>query len=205
MGAGAASERPGPPVRVAGREDIDAVTDVICSAFREDPLWTWAFPDHSGIAPWWRLLIASATRYPWVSVAGDFMAVSVWIPPNGRELTEQEEGELAPLAEELAGSRSPEVMELMERFDASHPKHTPHFYLSLVGTHPEHRGKGVGVGLLADNLSKIDELGMPAYLESSNPANQPRYERLGFEQIGEFSTPDDSRTVTTMWREPRSP
>ena len=60
------------------------------------------------------------------------------------------------------------------------------------------------MGLLAENLARIDELGMPAYLESSNPANHARYERLGFERIGEFSTPDDSRVVATMWREPRS-
>jgi ribosomal protein S18 acetylase RimI-like enzyme len=95
------------------------------------------------------------------------------------------------------------VVELIERFEASHPKHPPHFYLSLIGTRPEHRGGGVGIGLLAENLARIDELGMPAYLESSNPENQGRYERLGFERIGEFATPDGRRAVATMWREPR--
>ena len=59
------------------------------------------------------------------------------------------------------------------------------------------------MGLLAENLARIDELGMPAYLESSNPKNVARYERLGFERIGEFTTPDASRAVATMWREPR--
>ena len=92
----------------------------------------------------------------------------------------------------------------LERFDSSHPKDPPHYYLSLLGTRPEHRGAGIGMGLLAENLARIDELDMPAYLESSNPDNDPRYERLGFERIGEFSTPDDSRVVATMWREPRA-
>ena len=31
---------------------------------------------------------------------------------------------------------------------------------------------------------------MPAYLESSNPANVNRYRRLGFEPIGEIFVPD---------------
>jgi hypothetical protein len=44
---------------------------------------------------------------------------------------------------------------------------------------------------------------MPAYLESTNPENDKRYERLGFVRRGEFSTPDGQHTVTTMWREPR--
>jgi hypothetical protein len=57
------------------------------------------------------------------------------------------------------------------------------------------------MALLADNLEQIDAEGVPAFLESSNPANNARYERLGFRQVGEFSTPDGTRRVATMWRE----
>jgi hypothetical protein len=55
----------------------------------------------------------------------------------------------------------------------------------------------------AANLVMLDELGMPAYLESSNRANDRRYERLGFELIGEFAAPGGSPTVGWMCREPR--
>jgi predicted GNAT family acetyltransferase len=58
------------------------------------------------------------------------------------------------------------------------------------------------MSLLAANLARIDAEAMPVYLESSNPANDARYERLGFKPRTEFSTPDDEHTVTTMWREP---
>ena len=104
---------------------------------------------------------------------------------------------------ELLGDRADEVLELMERFDAGHPHDRPHYYLSLLGTHPDHRGRGIGMGLLAANLAMLDELGMPAYLESSNRANDRRYESLGFELIGEFAAPGGSPTVGRMWREPR--
>ena len=60
------------------------------------------------------------------------------------------------------------------------------------------------MALLADTLARIDEEGAPAYLESSNPANDARYERLGFLKVGEFSTPDGAHTVATMWREVRA-
>lgn len=56
------------------------------------------------------------------------------------------------------------------------------------------------MGLLVENLQAIDAEGMPAYLESSNPANCPRYEEIGFERIGSFSTPDGSHEVAMMWR-----
>jgi GNAT superfamily N-acetyltransferase len=190
------------PSRIAGASDIDALTRTISAAFCTDPLWSWAFPDVAKQEPYWRLMINGALRYPWVWIAGDFAAATVWIPPGEIELTEQEEELIAPLLEELLGPRSAEVMELVERFDASHPT-DPHYYLSLLGTHPDASGHGHGMALLAENLAKIDEQGMPAYLESSNPANDERYESLGFARVGEFSTPDDRHSVATMWRDAR--
>ena len=61
------------------------------------------------------------------------------------------------------------------------------------------------MGLLAENLARMDAEGIPTYLESSNPDNNQRYERLGFRQVGEFTTPDGKRTVATMWRDVRPP
>ncbi|HEV7459144.1 MAG TPA: GNAT family N-acetyltransferase [Solirubrobacteraceae bacterium] len=191
------------PPRVATARDLDGLTTTVSAAFFDDPLWSWAFPDRSRLAPWWRFLIASALRYPCVWVAGPIAAASVWIPPGGTELTKEEEDRVEPLMVELVGSRAPAVMDLLGRFDASHPRDEPHYYLSLLGTHPEHRGRGLGMALLAHNLSQMDAEGLPAYLESSNPENDERYERLGFVKVGAFSTPDDAHTVATMWREPR--
>jgi GNAT superfamily N-acetyltransferase len=156
-----------------------------------------------GLDSVWRLCVASAMRYSLIRFVGDYAAAAVWIPPGGRELTEAEEASLGPLLEDRIGSRAGEVLTLFERMESAHPVGPPHYYLSLLGTHPDHRRKGLGMSLLADNLTEIDAEGMPAYLESSNPENDPRYERLGFERIGEFERPDGRLTCSTMWREPR--
>src|SRR5437868_3620424 len=50
-------------------------------------------------------------------------------------------------------------------------------------------------------LTAIDAAGMPAYLEASNPANVPLYERYGFRVAGAFDLPDSGPRVHTMWRE----
>ena len=155
------------------------------------------------MAAWWRSCVGSALRYPWVWIAGDFAAASVWIPPGGVELTAEEEERVESLLRELVGRRAPEVLELLERFDAAHPREEPHYYLSLLGTADRHRGRGIGMALLTENLRLMDEEGTAAHLESSNPANNPRYERMGFRCTGEFTTPDGERIVATMWREPQ--
>jgi GNAT superfamily N-acetyltransferase len=189
--------------RVATPADLDGLTETMWQAFRGDPIWRWVFPDEEQLRPWWRFLIESALRYPWVWVLDDYAAASVWIPPGGSELAEAEEQRVEPLLRDLVGSRYPDVIELVERFDSSHPREQPHYYLSLLGVHPDHRGRGIGMELLADNLRVIDAEGAAAYLESSNPVNDARYAGVGFERYGEFSTPDGAHKLTTMWRAAR--
>jgi GNAT superfamily N-acetyltransferase len=188
--------------RVAEPEDLEGLTATLTAAFGNDPLWTWAFPDPEKLRIWWRFLIGSALRYPCTWTLDDFAAVAVWIPPEGVELTEDEQDQIEPLLRELAGPRAGEISELIERFDATHPDGPPHYYLSLLGVHPERRGEGLGIGLLEQNLARTDAEGMPAYLESSNSANDARYESLGFRKVGSFTTPGDEVTVATMWRDP---
>ncbi len=57
------------------------------------------------------------------------------------------------------------------------------------------------MALLAESLARVDAEGAPAYLESSNPANNHRYERHGFEATGEFYAPGSETPITTMWRD----
>ncbi len=188
--------------RVATERDLEPVTQVLTGAFETDPLWSWAFPSRDDLETWWRFNVRSALRFPWVWILGDFAAVSIWIPPGASELTADEEAQVEPLLTELIGSRAPQVIELLERFDSSHPERPPHYYLSLLGTDPSRRGHGHGMALLEHNLATIDAQGLPAYLESSNASNDPRYERRGFRRHGEFARPDGQLTVATMWREP---
>lgn len=191
--------------RVARRADLEAVTETISLAFHEDPTWGWAFPDaarrQEQYASLWGFMIGAAMRYPWVLMTDGCEAASVWIPPGGTELSEEDEARVEPLLNDLVGARAGDVVELLERFDRAHPKKRPHYYLSLLGTHPAHTGRGLGMALLAESLRRIDAEGMPAYLESSNPANNHRYERYGFAKIGEFYPPGGDVPVTTMWRE----
>ncbi|MFL5897422.1 MAG: GNAT family N-acetyltransferase [Solirubrobacterales bacterium] len=190
-------------VRRAGVEDLDRLTDLLTEAFGGDPLWRWAFPEQRDLRAWWRFCVGSALRYPWVWVAGDFEAASVWIPPDGEELTEGEEAQVEPLLRGLIGDRTSDVLELLERFGQSHPRRQPHYYLSLLGVADRCRGRGIGMSLLAENLGRIDAEGSAAFLESSNPANNARYGQAGFVRVGEFKTPDNARTVATMWRSPQ--
>ena len=195
-------------VRIARSGDTDGIARTLAEAFFLDPVWGWAFaePEHrkEHHEAWFRLLLRSAVPHKWVWTTPAYEAVSVWIPAGFLELSESDEAQLEPMLEDLLGTRAQLVMEIFERFEAAHPRDQDHYYLSLLGTHTDHRGSGLGMGLLADNLARLDETRMPAYLESTNPANLRRYESVGFAVCGAFPLPDGGPTVTTMWRDPAS-
>jgi GNAT superfamily N-acetyltransferase len=196
-----------PEARRASLADCEMLTTIITLAFADDPLWSHALARADGStehhARFWRLLILGALRYSWVWLTTGSEATSVWIPPGGTEMSEEQEDQLTELANECLGQAADDYFELLTLFDAAHPREEPHYYLSLLGTHPDHRGKGIGMALLEHDLVLIDAEGLPAYLESSNPANNDRYGGVGFEAVGEFAYPGGGPVVTTMWRPAR--
>jgi GNAT superfamily N-acetyltransferase len=187
-------------VETATVADAPMVIDTIANAFLNDPTWSWAIPDPAKRRGLWKPYIDGALRYSWVYKTNGFETVSVWIPPQGTEFTEEDEERLPDLLTELVGSRAPDVAELFHRFNVAHPRNEPHYYLNLLGTRDEYRGRGLGMALLRENLARIDAERMPAYLESSNPSNNHRYELLGFVPISTFQAPGDGPVVTCMWR-----
>jgi GNAT superfamily N-acetyltransferase len=202
--SGVSAVEPPEPV-VVGAADVENAVAVLTSAFAEDPTWAWVFPDPA-LRPaqhaWlWRQFVEGARRYPWVWLSADRAATAVWVPPGGTDWSPEQEAELEEWIEQLPGEARDRARAAVELFEAAHPRDEPHYFLSLLGTHAAHRGKGIGFGLLADNLRAVDEAGMPAYLEASNPDNVVLYQRFGFQPHGSFVLPDGPRVVT-MWREP---
>ncbi len=194
------------PTRAATTDDIDAVAHTITLAFATDPVWGVALRRSDGRTfdrePYWRLFVTDCVAQSGAFLFDEGAAVSIWIPPGASELSP---AGLEALETLLASALDPDgnaaIHELYERFEASRAPLGPHYYLSLLATHPDHRGRGVGQTLLAENLARWDEAGVPAYLESTNPGNDHRYARAGFRPIGGFEAVRDRAWVTAMWRE----
>ncbi len=198
---------PVPAIEQVSEAEADRATELFALAFANDPTWGWAFPDTrtrlDHLRLLWGLYLHSAIPYGWTWMSDDGGAASLWVPPGRSELTDEDAAKFEPLLRDLLGAHADDVLVLVESFETNHPRDRAHYYLSLLATHPDHRGQGKGMSLLAANLARIDEEGFPAYLESSNRANDRRYEQLGFVTIGEFAAPGGGPTVGCMWREPR--
>ena len=166
-------------------------------------MWSWVFLDPAHRRAYWQLLVTGAARFPWTFRTPGFESVSVWVPPDAREFLPEDEVNLPEIIDGWVGPEAARVLEVFRRFDAGHPREQRHFYLGLLGTRNSARGHGFGIALLAANLARIDTEHAPAYLESTNPRNVPKYQALGFEPIDRFQVLDDGPWVVRMWRAPR--
>jgi predicted N-acetyltransferase YhbS len=81
--------------------------------------------------------------------------------------------------------------------------------LHMLHTDPKQQGRGAGSALLKWGIQKADELGLPAYLESS-PDAHGFYKKYGFEDVEVYEMdlslyggPDKKHTAPMMMRQPR--
>jgi ribosomal protein S18 acetylase RimI-like enzyme len=95
--------------------------------------------------------------------------------------------------------------QLLGYIGAKHKELVPgsHWYLRLLGVDPEFQGKGHASRLIRVMLPKVDEEGLPCYLETDTERNVAVYEHFGFKVIEEFVVPETTVKFWAMLREPQ--
>ena len=193
----------GPDLIRAGRGEDRLIGDITADAFREDPFNRWLFGSFEGMAGVFRAL-ARHVYLPrgFVYRLGDEGA-AMWMLPDGDiapPLAAQPALIWSVLARSSRGAyaRAEQAVAAMEK---AHPRF-PHAYLFTIAVRPASRGKGRGRELIAPVLQACDRLGIPAYLENSNPANCGFYGACGFERVAMIQ-PAGAPPLEAMLRQPK--
>lgn len=196
--------------RPAARRDLTALSKTLGRAFHDDPVMTWMLPDDDVRRRKLHRLFASLTRYHHLARGGVEVAphgdgiggAALWDPPGQWQTSRLSELRAIPGLYVAFGNSLRRGLIVEEMMKAVHPEE-PHWYLAIIGSDPDVRGKGFGQVLMRSRLDRCDAEHAPAYLESSNPDNVPYYERFGFEVTGEITVPNGGPTLIPMWRPPR--
>jgi hypothetical protein len=161
-----------PDPRVATTGDRDRVVATVVAAFAEDPAFRHFFgAAYAEDAPVFAgNLFDARSAFGTVWVVDDGAAVAMWNPPGtpGVDVT-------TGLS---AGSR-----ERLAAYDAVVHALTsaePSWYLGVLATHPEHRGKRWGRLVMAPGLARARADRLPAYLETATAANVGIYRASGW-------------------------
>ena len=199
----------GSSVRKATLADAPRLAQALASAFQDDPVMAWIFPDQQRrrrVLPAFMEFRLRRLAFPhdevWMTAGG--AAAAVWLPPPGRwQLSRRQQLRLLPPLVGFLGLRTASILGGLGRMEARHPYDPPHWYLFILGTEQAAQGRGLGSALLAQVLARVDADGTSAYLESSNERNIALYGRHGFEMTNEVAIPGGPR-IWPMWREPRA-
>lgn len=192
-----------PQIRIAAEADRGLVIDIITLGFASDPFVRWMLPGaatYLAVAPQMTEAfgggaIGAGSAY----IADDGKAAALWIPP-GLESDDSGIGEI--LSANVPAEIQEDAMAMFAEMDAYHPHDAPCWFLPMISADPAWLGRGLGGALMKHALRRVDEDGLPAYLESSNPRNISLYKRHGFEVLGEIQH-GSSPIVTPMLRPAR--
>ncbi|GED97138.1 GNAT family N-acetyltransferase [Gordonia crocea] len=171
---------------------------LLARAFRDDPVVRWTLGPNPKRDDAMFRFVGEFHRAPGSSALyldddGHQLGAAIWDPPGYRPGADNWRSGLRALA--TFGTRIRRGVTIDALFTKLRPKE-PHWYLSTIGA--IHQGRGIGSALLEHRLGQISG---PAYLESSNRANLPLYERYGFEVVDEITLPMDGPPVWPMYRQ----
>ena len=194
-----------PAITVVSTEHRLVALKTIVAAFAADPLVRWMVPQAD------TYLTHAAQMYDNFGGAAfdagtafeidGYAGAALWVPPANDDHSDDGSEVSELLTKIVAEERMEEVGSVLGEMEAYHPSE-PCWYLPLIGVDPCHQGRGLGAQLMKHALAKCDEAGLPAYLESSNPANISLYERHGFEVMGKIQSAT-SPAVHPMYRAAR--
>lgn len=168
-------------IRVATADDRDAVVATVVAAFERDPALRYFFPADDRYATqataFFGALFDRRVGHGSVWVHGRAHAAAMWSPP-------------APPPSSVGDAALPAVigpaeLDRIAAYEAAMaellPDVTEHWYLGVLATHPEQRGRGLGLDLIRAGLAGVGA-GV-AHLETTNPGNVGYYQAAGWEVV----------------------
>ncbi len=203
------SGRPGNNLVRATDADTEALVAMLVRAFSDDPVASFMFIDDEKRP-------RALRRFFKIQLRGDYLhsgevwttearsGAAIWGPPSKPRPGVRDLFRVMPLLPELLPlSHMRDALRALFVVESERPT-VPHWYLATLGTDPPVQGHGVGSSLLGAMIERIDEQGVPAYLECSKEKNVPFYSRFGFKVSKELNAVRGGPRIWLMWREPRS-
>ncbi|HET8683276.1 MAG TPA: GNAT family N-acetyltransferase [Micromonosporaceae bacterium] len=170
-----------PEITVATPAERGRVTGSLVAAFTNDPVLRYLFPDDATYpryaAAFFGHLFDKRVRQATIWTVGNGASVAMWDAPAA---------ERGPPGEALAAQLPADALARVNAYNevvhAVLPA-TPFWYLGALGTHPDHAGRRWGHAVMGAGLRRAAADGLPAVLETSNPANVEVYRRAGWEVV----------------------
>jgi GNAT superfamily N-acetyltransferase len=167
---------------VAEPGDRIAVAHLVAAAFADDPAWAFLFgSEYDRLAPLFAAALFDtrvAAQHVWVT--RDLDAVAMWEHMGADPISSPDhERRWTAYRAEAGDPAWQRLVEYDRAIDEARPR-TPHWYLGVLATRPDRRGRGLATAVMGPVLARADREGVDCCLETSTHANVLFYERRGF-------------------------
>jgi len=190
-------------VRLIRPEEIDKTADLISLGYYNDIFFKWVVEKDEDrrkiVADYYKTYlnakgcIAHVAETPSKEIIG----ASVWLP-HDVDQSIYDEIDIA------AGIYADRFRAVADKSHYSEPPMAPFYQLVGFAVAIQAQGKGVGASLLKYHLDKLDESGIPTYLEASTPYyGKGVYGKFGYQPVGELMVFTDSAVLYPLWRPAR--
>lgn len=177
------------------KRDVKSASFMLAKAFYNDPAWIFVFPDENEREKKMPIVYEIPLRYG--IKFGEVYApspvlegVAIWNPGLKADMTFWrllKAGAIIPSLKlgQKVGKRINSVFNLIDE-KRNTLAEEPYIYLSAIGVHPEHQGKGFGGTLLKSMIMKADGEGIALYLETMVEKNVSFYKKFNFKVVEEL-------------------
>jgi len=178
---------PLPEITVATADDRARVVTSLIAAFPKDPVLRYLFPEEESHAQYagafFGHLFDKRVQMGTIWTIERGASTAIWEPPTSGNGSPDDS-----LAAQLPADAFARVRAYDQAVHAALPS-SPFWYLGVLGTHPDSAGRRWGHAVMAAGLSRAAADGLPALLETSNPANVEMYRRAGWQVVRTVTEP----------------
>jgi GNAT superfamily N-acetyltransferase len=193
-------------VRPALAAEKGEVAHLLSHAFLEDPQLSWLLQRYDDrrqrLERFFRIQFGDHFGSGVVEVAvveETPVGAALWMRPGRRFPPVRRQLVMLPQHRRVFGRNLRLAALVLRTVAGVHPSE-PHWYLAVLGVHPNRQGKGVGAALLRSGLSRADADRSPAYLETNKKSNEEIYSHFGFEVQNHIAFDFGCPPSTSMWR-----
>ncbi len=190
------------------KQQLPVAIALIGSAFHNDPLSVYVYPDEAERVQRLPLMFSIPLRYTLrygeITTTPEIAGAACWLPPQHTTVSMGRLLRVGALTTSfkmgLAAQRRLDHAETYMKSVHHRCITEPHWYLWVLGVDPVRQGQGIGGTLLRAGLARADASDLPCYLETMNPENVPLYQKFGFVLESEGIIPDSSVRMWSMIR-----
>jgi GNAT superfamily N-acetyltransferase len=196
--------------RPATPPEVDEVIRLFAQAFATDPMITWPLPPHAPIddvVTLFSIILRDAyAPMDAVWVVGDERVdgAAVWLAPDQVRRFEEVEAATRPKIAALTDDGGARYAVFWDWLGGHLPVERC-WFLDILGVRREARGQGIASALVRHGVGRAHADGVPAFLETGDPANLPMYEHLGFRVVEQSDAPDGGPTIWFLRADPPGP